>query len=147
LLSTKFRFDSEKQAPFHAGDLLTALADPLDLNDRVNVRAEAMNIYIFIPYLPGAAGIALGRALHLSALALLYCTRFSNLAVFVALVLLAFRLLPDFRPALLGLALMPTSLHQAASASLGRLLLRLGVPVSRLYPSAHVRQRSRASAA
>src|SRR5271165_4942336 len=107
----------EKQAPLQLSHLRAFLVSRLNPNDIVKVRAEAMNIYIFFPYLPGATGIALGRALHLSGLGLLYAARLANLCVFVLLVLLALHLLPDFHSVLLGLALTPTALHQAASAS------------------------------
>ena len=70
-----------------------------------------------IPYLPSAAAMNAGRHMDFSPLALMYLVRVTNLLVYLALVYLGLRLLPDFRMLLFCIALMPMAMQQAASAS------------------------------
>jgi uncharacterized membrane protein len=70
-----------------------------------------------VPYLPAGAALTVGRHLALSPLALMYLARLANLAVYLLLVFVALKLMPDFKLLLFCLALMPMSLHQAASVS------------------------------
>lgn len=64
-----------------------------------------------------AAGIRVATALEASPLWVLYAGRLSNLLAYLGLVALALAILPDFHAVLLALALMPMTLHQAASPS------------------------------
>jgi uncharacterized membrane protein len=82
-----------------------------------NVANSRADIYFCGPYLAPAVALAAARGLHLSPLHTFYLGRFANLAFYLALVCLALRLLPDFQLSLLCLALMPMTLHQAASYS------------------------------
>ena len=77
----------------------------------------AVNLYSCVPYLPAGAAFNVGRIFTGSPLTLMYLGRFANLLFFVLMVLLAMRILPDFQLPLAILALMPMSLHQAASLS------------------------------
>ncbi len=70
-----------------------------------------------IPYLPAAAAMNAGRHLDFSPLALMYLVRITNLLVYVGMVYLGLRLLPDFRMLLFCIALLPMAMQQAASAS------------------------------
>ncbi len=79
--------------------------------------APSTNIYSCVAYLPGAAAFAMGRAVELPPLALFDIARLANLIVFLALVGIALRIVPDFRLPLLALAIMPMTLVQAASLS------------------------------
>ena len=73
--------------------------------------------YSCILYIPAAVGIRIGRFFTNSGFTLLYLGRLVNLTVFCLAIFWALRLLPDFRLLLAGLALMPMTLHQAASLS------------------------------
>jgi uncharacterized membrane protein len=77
----------------------------------------AANLYSCIPYIPSAAVIGLARLAETPPLALLYLGRLVNLIAFAALTYCGLRALPDFHLFLLGLALMPMTLGQAASLS------------------------------
>ena len=76
-----------------------------------------VNLYSCLPYLPAGAAFRLGRAFTSSPLSLMYLGRFTNLLFYLLGTLIAMRLLPDFQVPLAVLALMPMSLHQAASLS------------------------------
>ena len=77
----------------------------------------AANLYSCLPYLPSAAAISMARASNMPPLVMLYAGRVTNLLMFLCLLFAAMRALPDFRLMLFGLAVMPMTLHQAASAS------------------------------
>jgi len=76
-----------------------------------------LSLYPFLPYLPAATAIRVARWFHAPALGLVYLGRLTNLAVYIAIVCSAVFLIPDFKLLLCGLALMPMTLHQAASFS------------------------------
>ncbi|HNY03136.1 MAG TPA: DUF2142 domain-containing protein, partial [Bacteroidales bacterium] len=69
------------------------------------------------PYLPQAAGIALGRMAGLTPLWMFYLGRFFNLALSLFLLFLAIRTTPSFRWIFFMLAVMPMNLFQVASLS------------------------------
>ncbi len=73
--------------------------------------------YPFLLYVPQALGMLAGRAAGLPALGLMYAGRLANLAVWMALVYTALRLMPCCRWFLLLYALTPMSLRQGASLS------------------------------
>ncbi len=75
------------------------------------------NLYFCLPYVPASLVLNLGRHVGLSPLELMYLSRVSNLAVYLALTFLALRLLPHLRWILFCVALMPMVMHQAASVS------------------------------
>jgi len=92
-------------------------AVPLDASRTGAVTAVAVNVYSCVPYLAAAAGLGAATALDLAPLRVLQAGRLANLIAFVLLVALALLVLPDFRALLLALAVMPMTLHQAASLS------------------------------
>jgi uncharacterized membrane protein len=76
-----------------------------------------VNLYHCLPYIPAGAAFRVGRFFTESRLDLMYIGRFTNLFVYLLLVLLALRVLPAFELPVVVLALMPMSVHQAASLS------------------------------
>lgn len=100
-----------------AGELSGALRDPLNPSDQVMVPNPGMNVNTWIPYVPSATLILLARALQASPLAICYLGRLANLAGYVFLTWLALRILPSGHLVLFTVALMPMTLHQAASLS------------------------------
>lgn len=100
----------------HFADLEQWLRKPLDSESR-GVENPAANLYTFVPYLPAAFAIRLGRTAGWSALGLFYAARLANAAVYLFLMYLSLRMLPEFRLLLLTIALSPTSLNLAASLS------------------------------
>jgi uncharacterized membrane protein len=77
----------------------------------------AANGYTCVPYFASAAAIELGKLIRAAPLDLIYMGRLGNLAVYLCCVYLALFLAPIGRYFLFCLALMPMSLHQAASLS------------------------------
>lgn len=92
-------------------------AVPLRSEQTREARATAAKVYSCVPYLAAAAGIRVATALDASPLWVLYASRLANLLAYLCLVALALAILPDFHAVLLALALMPMTLHQAASPS------------------------------
>ncbi len=77
----------------------------------------AVNLYSCVPYLPAGGAMRIGDFFSASPLTLMYLGRFGNLVFYLLMVILAMRLLPKFQLPLAVLALMPMTLHQAASLS------------------------------
>jgi uncharacterized membrane protein len=99
------------------GGLVAAVEEPLNAADQVAVPDPGMNVNTWIPYVPSAVVILIARAFHASPLAILYLGRLANLTGYVFLTWLALRILPWGRLVLFSVALMPMTLHQAASLS------------------------------
>ena len=97
--------------------LLASFAIPLQPTVRQFTEFPNTALYSPIPYLPQAAGIALGRCCALPPLWLLYLGRWGNLACWVALVVLAVTLIPVGPWTLCALALSPMALFLGASLS------------------------------
>lgn len=96
-------------------DFLELLHPPQSGEQQItNVSA---NIYNCAPYLISGLGISLARLFSLPPIVPLFAARLANLAFYLFLVFTALRLLPIGRLYLFCLALMPMTLHQAASVS------------------------------
>jgi uncharacterized membrane protein len=97
--------------------VLAALRRPLGEETRF-VDFRNAGFVTALPYLPQAAGIALGRAFGAPPLVLFYLARFFNLLVTTAIIWWALRLLPSRRwlVALVALTPMATSLRGSVSA-------------------------------
>ncbi|TAN88804.1 MAG: DUF2142 domain-containing protein [Phormidium sp. SL48-SHIP] len=109
------RFDSnQRQQP---QDIVNLLPLPLSPENRLFLNFKTTALHSPIPYFPQAIGIAVGRVLHLSPLLLMYLGRLTNLAVWLLLLVGSIRLTPLNPWLLVGLALTPMSLFQAASLS------------------------------
>jgi uncharacterized membrane protein len=95
-----------------------ALLD-IPLNPHIRSYHSFSNIarYPFVPYVPQAIGIALGRTIGLCPLLLMYLGRLANLAVWIFLVYSSIRIIPTGRWVLFLAALTPMSLFTAASLS------------------------------
>ncbi len=98
-------------------ELATWLRQPLRSDSTVPVVNPAANLYSFVPYVPAALVLRMGRLLEVSPLAQIYAGRLANAAFYVFMVYLALRMLPDFRLPLLMVSLTPMSLNLAASFS------------------------------
>lgn len=96
-------------------------------DDTRQVRAIATNPYSCVPYVFPAAGVAAATALDLSPLALIFAGRLAALLAYVAAVAAALAIAPRFRAVIAALALMPMSLHQAASFSADSLTIASGL--------------------
>ena len=99
------------------GDILALFRMPLRPGDREPFPILSVNLYNPIPYLPQLPAILIGQRLSLPPIATAYLGRFLNLFAWAALVCLALRIIPVFRWGLFLLALMPMTVHQAASLS------------------------------
>jgi uncharacterized membrane protein len=98
-------------------------AEPNDESAQRSVGYQLGSVYNCVPYIPASIGLAIARALHSSALIEMYAGRLANLMVYVFLSAWAIRLMPGYRLLLTALALMPMSLHQAASLSVDALAI------------------------
>lgn len=78
-----------------------------------------------LAYLPQALGIALGRILGLGGLALLYLGRLGNLLFYTAVLSWAVKGLPFGKEIMLGVALLPMTLHLTASFSYDVMILAM----------------------
>ena len=74
-------------------------------------------IYSPIPYLPQAIGIFIAKGLDWSVFNILLTARVFNLLAYALLTFYAIKIMPKLKGCLFLLALMPMSLHQAASIS------------------------------
>jgi uncharacterized membrane protein len=109
------RFHPERKvAP---ASILAALRIPLAPEKREPVFFPSSLQYTFVPYLPQAVGIALGRLLGAPALALLYCARLANLLFGTLAIACAVRRLPAYAWLAALAGLLPMSLALLASAS------------------------------
>ncbi len=79
--------------------------------------------FLVLPFLPGAAGMALARLFGLGALGCLYAGRIGNLLAYAALCFAALKSAQRCRPLLLAFMLLPLSLYMAASLSYDATLL------------------------
>ena len=79
--------------------------------------------FLILPFLPGAAGMALVRLLGGGALACLYAGRLGNLLAYTLLCGAALHLARRYRPVLLCVMLLPLSLFMGASLSYDATLL------------------------
>lgn len=79
--------------------------------------------FLVLPFLPGALGMAVARLFGLGALGCLYGGRLGNLAAYTAICWLALRQAQKYRPALLGVMLLPLSLFMGGSLSYDATLL------------------------
>ena len=79
--------------------------------------------FLIVPFLPGALGMAAGRALGLGALGWLYAGRIGNLLAYTLLCWLALRKADKYRPAFLCIMILPMSLFMAGSLSYDATLL------------------------
>jgi uncharacterized membrane protein len=93
------------------------LSGSMDETQRRPFENVAANLYSCVPYLPAAAAIGAGRLVAVSPAMAMSMGRAANLIAYVALTGIALWLLPDFHLLLFALALMPMTLHQAASLS------------------------------
>jgi uncharacterized membrane protein len=109
------KFEKERRIGYR--DIWQSLHAPFSATPQRGLLNESINLYNCIPYAPAAAAIRAGRICNASPALLLYLARFANLTVYLVVVYLALRQLPDFELPLLAIALMPMALHQAASAS------------------------------
>ncbi|MFO0958294.1 MAG: DUF2142 domain-containing protein [Isosphaeraceae bacterium] len=100
-----------------AADYEGIWARPLPHQGKVPTAFEGGALYQFVPYLPQAAAIRVGRLLNGSPLLLSYLGRLANLAFGTVLVYLAIRTAPAFKLVFGAVAMIPVSLQQFASNS------------------------------
>lgn len=98
--------------------ILAAFRAPLEPEKREPVLFPNTLQYTFVPYVPQALGILLGRLFDAPPLVLLYLARLTNLLFGTLAIVLAIRRLPAFRwlAAMIALTPMASSLRASASA-------------------------------
>jgi uncharacterized membrane protein len=97
--------------------ILDAFDIPLEADRRAPVQFANSLQYPFLPYLPQALGVGVGRAFGAPPLVLLYLARLANLMASTLMVFFAVRRLPAFRWFAAMVALTPMALSLRASAS------------------------------
>jgi uncharacterized membrane protein len=112
-----FRGKIDSVRAVSSGEIWQQFRIPLDESRTTRAGYLVANLYNCVPYLAPASLLLPARVLGSPPILLMYLARFANLIAFVTLTWLGLRLLPDFRLALAAIALMPMTLHQAASVS------------------------------
>lgn len=109
--------------PFHPerkmrpGSILAGFRVPLVPSRREFVAFPNTALYGPVCYLPQAAAFSVGRLFTQSVLALFYLGRLANLLAAAALLALAVRVAPFFRPVFFLVGLLPMAIFQAGSLS------------------------------
>jgi uncharacterized membrane protein len=98
-------------------NVFSLLGVPLDQHRRTFVPFTDTARYPFVPYLPQAVGVLIGRVLGLSPLLLLYMGRLTNLAAWIFLTYWSIRVVPTGKWVFFLAALTPMSLFIGASIS------------------------------
>jgi uncharacterized membrane protein len=97
--------------------LVQELFRPFTAQPTVDISIMNSAIVSPAPYLPQALGILLGRLAHLQPILIFYLGRIFNFLVWLGLTFLAIKITPLHPRLFVALALMPMTLHQAASNS------------------------------
>lgn len=97
--------------------ILAGFRIPLRPSQREFVAFPNTALYGPVCYAPQAAALALGRLFTRSVLALLYLGRLANVIAGAALLALALRAVPFFRPVFFLVGLLPMAIFQAGSLS------------------------------
>jgi hypothetical protein len=96
----------------------TAAQEPISASaPTTNVDLPTANLYTCVPYALTAFELAAAREFHLTVAHAFYLGRLVNLTAYTALVFCALLILPGLQVSMMCLALMPMTLHQAASFS------------------------------
>lgn len=93
------------------------LNKPLDENNTMMVKSEAVNVYSPVVYLPQAVGFGIGRVIDASPLIMIWLGRIANLAFWLVVVFFAIRLFPIAKWGLVLLTLNPVTVSISASLS------------------------------
>jgi uncharacterized membrane protein len=97
--------------------ILSLFPVPLNPDIKIPFMMLSADLYNPIPYLPQIPGICIGYLMNMPPLVIFYFCRLLNLLVWLSLVYAAIRIAPLCRWGLFTLALMPMTIHQAASCS------------------------------
>jgi len=97
--------------------ILSLFGAPLIPSAKIPWMILSSDLYNPLPYLPQIPSILIGQCIGLSPIMISYLGRFSNLFAWLLLIYMAIRISPLFKWGFFLLALMPMTLHQAASLS------------------------------
>lgn len=129
-LSQKFAFTMNKDITYAGGRLaedsfhkyFTALKEePL----ATPVSEAAATVFVGLPMLPQALGMAVARLFGFGALGLLYAGRLGNLLMYAAISYLVFKNCDKYRGVFFAVLLLPLSLSLAASCSYDSMMLAM----------------------
>ena len=131
--------------------VLEDFAKPEKLEGNISIPTPR-DLSYFVEYLPQALGISLGRMLHLNFIRIFYLGRLGNLLFYTVCVYGAVRKAIRFKSAIAMVALMPMSLHQAASYSYdvfinGVAFLLLALLINAIYEGGRLTNRAYAAMA
>lgn len=108
----EIRFDSNKK--FEEGKIKRALRIPLNESDRKDYSVAATAPYSPISYLPQSFAMFIGKLFNAPPILLMYMARLANVAVWVAIIWCAIRLIPVARWGVTVVALLPMAVFQSA---------------------------------
>lgn len=103
--------------PFNTDLYQEFLTKPLDEDNTLIVKSEAVNVYSPVVYIPQAIGFGVGRIIDASPLIMIWLGRLANLAFWLTIVFFAIRLFPIAKWGLVVLALNPVTISISASLS------------------------------
>jgi uncharacterized membrane protein len=109
--------EMNEDVKFDTGLLTELRRLPLNDSERMFVHFPNTVVYTPLPYAPQVVGILASKAFGLSPLSMIYATRITNLIAFLALAYAAIRRTPVHKWVFCLLWLTPTTIFQAASAS------------------------------
>ncbi len=119
-LPDKFITDANHKHYVHAfvaEDVQAFLSTPLNANEQEPIQIPNTGVYPPLTYLPQAVAALIGRALNLNAGIIFYLMGLSGLIFVAACVWWSMKFLPEAKPLIFLLAMMPTFLVEAASTS------------------------------
>lgn len=112
-----FGNDIDKGKKIDFETLKKCLNIPLDENQKLHLVFPNTALYSPVPYIPQSIGIFLGRLIGLPPLILLYLGRLFNLFFWIGFVYQSIKIIPFKKWLFPVLALLPMSIHIAASVS------------------------------
>lgn len=120
LQNSLYQNPSAKTYKFVADNFFQSCHD----NTLIEVSGRDVGTSKFV-YIPTAVGMTIGRLLNLGFIPVLYLGRLLNFAFYVALVYFAIKKMPIAKMILFTVALLPMSIHQAASLSSDGVIMAL----------------------
>jgi uncharacterized membrane protein len=126
------QFEEVSYTGVSVGEILDGRRIPFDTRDLTFMTFPNIAAYPWVPFVPQAIGITVGRVCFRSALAVMYCGREGNLIGYIVLVYVGLRMMPHARCRLMLalIALLPMSLYLAGSLSADGVTIAMSILVA-----------------
>jgi uncharacterized membrane protein len=126
------QFEEVSYRGVSVAEILDSRRIPFDTHDLTFMTFPNIAAYPWVPFVPQAIGITIGRVCFRSAMAIMYCGREANLIGYIVLVYVGLRMMPHARCRLMLalIAMLPMSLHQAGSLSADGVTIAMSIVVA-----------------